>query len=240
VTAPWTNLVRHVTGRIGRRWFNSEAYWQGHYAEGGNSGPGSYGRLAAFKAEVINAFVKDNAIESVIEFGSGDGNQLSLYEIPRYVGLDVSPRSIALCQERFANDPSKTFYVNDPERLRANPTAFRADLALSIDVLFHLTEDDVWDRYMNDLFAAGAKFVIIYSSNTDRNRWFQAKHVKHRRFTDWVEANAPDWTLQEFIKNKYPLKKNDKIESSSDFFVFRRGSQDSGSDTRPPKVLVDG
>jgi len=240
VTAHWTSLVRHVSGRIGRRWFNSRAYWQEHYAEGGDSGPGSYGRLAAFKAEVINAFVRDNAIESVIEFGSGDGNQLSLYEIPRYVGLDVSPRSIALCQERFANDPSKTFYLNDPERLRANPTAFRADLALSIDVLFHLTEDDIWDRYMSDLFAAGAKFVIIYSSNTDRNRWFQAKHVKHRRFTDWVEANAPDWTLQEFIENKYPLKKNDKIESLSDFYVFRRGSRDSGSDTRPPKVLVDG
>jgi len=224
VTRPWTNLARHIRGRIGsRRAFNSLAYWQERYAKGGTSGAGSYGRLASFKAEVINAFVRDNAVESVIEFGCGDGNQLSLYEIPRYTGLDVSPHSISQCRERFADDPSKTFHLSDPEQLRADPSAFRADLALSIDVLFHLTEDEVFERYMRDLFAAGIKFVIVYSSNTDRNSWFQAKHVKHRKFTDWVEANAADWTLQEVIKNKYPLEKDNKIESPADFFIYRKG-----------------
>ena len=207
-----------------RRDFDSRTYWQQRYAEGGTSGAGSYGRLSSFKADVLNAFVKDNAIESVIEFGCGDGNQLSLYEFPRYTGLDVSPHSVAQCEERFADDPSKTFHVSDPELLRTDPAAFRADLALSIDVLFHLTEDAVFDRYMRDLFSAGTKFVIVYSSNTDHNRWFQAKHVKHRKFTDWVEANAPDWTLQEVVKNKYPLQKNNKIESPADFFIYRKVS----------------
>ena len=221
MTTPWTSLTRHVRGRIGKHWFRSGAYWQEHYAKGGNSGPGSYGRLAVFKAEVINAFVKDNAVESVVEFGSGDGSQLSLYDLPHYAGLDVSPHSIAQCRERFSNDPSKTFHLNDSGQFRADPSAFRADLALSIDVLFHLTEDDVFEGYMRDLFTAGTKFVIIYSSNTNRNRLFQAKHVKHRRFTDWVEANAPDWTLQEVIKNKYPLKRNDKIESLAEFYIYR-------------------
>jgi SAM-dependent methyltransferase len=224
VTTFWTDLTRHIRGRIGRRRaFNSLTYWQERYAKGGNSGAGSYGRLALFKAEVINTFVEDNAVESVIEFGCGDGNQLSLYKLPRYAGLDVSPHTIGKCQERFADDPSKRFHLRDSEQLRADPAAFRADLALSIDVLFHLTEDAVFERYMRDVFAAGTKFVIIYSSDTDRNSWFQPKHVKHRKFTDWVEVNAADWTLDKIVRNKYPLKKDDKIESLADFFIYRKG-----------------
>jgi hypothetical protein len=54
VTRSWTNLTRHIRGRIGSgRAFNSLVYWQERYAEGGTSGAGSYGRLALFKAEVI-------------------------------------------------------------------------------------------------------------------------------------------------------------------------------------------
>jgi trans-aconitate methyltransferase len=177
--------------------------------------------LALFKAEVINAFVRDNAVQSVVEFGCGDGNQLSLYELPRYTGLDVSPHSIAQCRERFADDTSKTFHLSAPKGLQA-------ELALSIDVIFHLTEDDVFERYMRNLFASGTRFVIIYSSNTDRNRWFQAKHVRHRRFTDWAQANEPEWTLHEVIKNKYPLTKNNKNGSPADFFIYRKSPASGG------------
>lgn len=218
----WAGLTQHILGRVGsRRAFKSQPYWQERYASGGTSGAGSYGRLALFKAEVINAFVRENAVESIVEFGCGDGNQLSFYELPRYTGLDVSPHSIAQCRERFANDASKTFHLNAPEGLRA-------ELALSIDVIFHLTEDEIFERYMSDLFATATRFVIVYSSNTDRNLWFRPKHVRHRRFTDWVQANEPEWTLQEIIKNKYPLTKNNKIGSLADFFIYRK-SPASGS-----------
>ena len=71
--------------------FSSVAYWEGRYRAGGNSGAGSYGRLATFKAGFVNGFVELNAIRSAIEFGCGDGNQLSLLSVPRYTGVDVSP-----------------------------------------------------------------------------------------------------------------------------------------------------
>jgi SAM-dependent methyltransferase len=217
-----TELTQHILGRLGsRRTFKSQRYWKERYAKGGTSGAGSYGRLARFKAEVINDFISNNAVESVVEFGCGDGNQLSLYELPRYTGVDVSPDIIARCRERFSGDDSKAFHLRAPEGLRA-------DLAMSIDVLFHLTEDEVFERYMRDLFAAGTRFVIIYSSNSDRNGWLQPKHVRHRKFTDWVEANEPDWNLQESIKNRYPLQSDDKIESPADFFIYRK-SPASGS-----------
>src|SRR5678815_1312722 len=70
--------------------FGSAEYWEERYREGGNSGSGSYNRLARYKADVLNKFVEDNNISSVIEFGSGDGAQLKLASYPRYIGVDVS------------------------------------------------------------------------------------------------------------------------------------------------------
>src|SRR5579859_8234848 len=56
----------------------SSTYWEERYRAGGNSGAGSYGRLAEFKAEVLNGFVHSRGIRSVVEFGCGDGAQLAL------------------------------------------------------------------------------------------------------------------------------------------------------------------
>jgi hypothetical protein len=36
-------------------------------------------------------------------------------------------------------------------------------------------------------------------------------------------ALTADWTLEEVIKHRYPLKKDDKIESLADFFIYRKG-----------------
>ena len=69
---------------------HSAQYWDDRYRLAGNSGAGSYGRLADFKANVLNEFVAREKIASVVEFGCGDGNQLSLSRYPRYTGFDVS------------------------------------------------------------------------------------------------------------------------------------------------------
>src|SRR5258707_1053417 len=88
---------------------NSGQYWEDRYALGRTSGAGSYNRLAAFKAEVVNRFVRDRGIKSVIEFGVGDGAQLALAEYPSFVGIDVSPTIIKACLAKFSNDPTKQF-----------------------------------------------------------------------------------------------------------------------------------
>ncbi len=75
-------------------------YWNGRYKAGGNSGIGSYGRLAEFKAEIINNFVADYEIHTVIEWGCGDGNQLSLAQYPQYIGFDVSLKSVKMCKKK--------------------------------------------------------------------------------------------------------------------------------------------
>lgn len=192
---------------------NSDQYWNKRYKSRGNSGPGSYGNLAYFKATVLNNFVKDNDVESVIEFGCGDGNQLSLASYPSYCGYDVSTKSIELCREKFKHDKTKTFkHVAEYDKQKYN-------LSISLDVIYHLVEDEVYYNYMQLLFLSSNRYVIIYSSN-DKNILSSASHVRHRTFTNDVPS---DYRCIKIIKNIYPYNPNDKKNTSfSDFYIFRK------------------
>lgn len=114
------SLLLQKIKRIGLKmykWTCSADYWERRYQSGGDSGAGSYNRLALFKAEILNEFVKSNNISSVIEWGCGDGNQLKLAQYPQYMGIDVSAKAIEICKEKFYEDSSKQFYCNIPEML---------------------------------------------------------------------------------------------------------------------------
>ena len=194
----------------------SAQYWDDRYRIGGNSGAGSYNHLAQFKADVLNDFVRQNQIISVIEFGCGDGAQLELTDFPNYTGVDISPRAVDMCRRLYGNDSSKAFFV-----AHALPSDAIADVALSLDVIYHLVEDEVFDAYMGKIFERSNRFVVIYSSNKDQE--WTSKHVRHRRFTGWVEKNKPDWVLAQTIKNKYPYDPSDEANTSfADFYIFRR------------------
>jgi SAM-dependent methyltransferase len=195
----------------------SEDYWEKRYQNNSTSGSGSYGRLAEFKAEVLNKFVDEHDIQSVIEFGCGDGNQLRLAIYPSYKGFDVSKTALELCRAKFREDPTRTFYdMEDQTQVNA-----AADLSLSLDVLYHLIEDHIFDLYMNRLFKSASEYVIIYSSNYDDHF---APHVKCRKFTNWIENNLLDnWTLMEIVKNEYPFDENNPDETSmADFYIYKK------------------
>lgn len=195
----------------------SASYWERVYREGGTSGPGSYGRLARFKAEILNDFVRTRNIQTVIEFGCGDGAQLQLAEYPQYVGIDVANLSIERCSFLFAHDSTKRFYLSDaiPENIG------KFDLALSLDVIYHLVENFVFDAYMRRLFELAKRYVVIYASDYDALT--PAAHVRHRKFTDWIRKDAPDWRADGFIPNRYPFEPNHSEETShADFYFYAR------------------
>lgn len=196
------------------RFRGSQDYWEKRYESNLDSGIGSYGELASFKATVLNRIARERQIQSVIEFGCGDGHQLSLATYNSYVGLDVAPGAIDRCMTRFSEDFSKSFFLYDPDRFVDRTNVFVADMSLSLDVIFHLVEDRVFDQYMRALFAAGRELVVIYSSNTEIPD--PAPHVRHRNFTPWIEQCAPDWRLAETVMNPH----KGVAGAVADFYIY--------------------
>jgi hypothetical protein len=136
------NLAREVywtlatESREHQKFPGSKAYWEQRYLQGGDSGVGSYRLFAEFKAQFLNEFVAEKRISSIIEFGCGDGNQLKLAKYPSYLGFDVSPTAVAKCKDIFGLDETKSFH------LVSEFNGQKAELALSLDVIYHLVEDD--------------------------------------------------------------------------------------------------
>lgn len=198
------------------RFPGSEQYWVQRYRSGKTSGAGSYDRFASYKADVLNQFVRRQQIKTVIEHGCGDGNQLRAAKYPRYLGLDISPDAIARCKSIFAQDDTKAF------KLASAYAGEQAELALSLDVIYHLVEDAVYTAYMHRLFACATRFVIIYSTNTSQQGLIQGAHLRHRRFTDWVEQNQPQWELFQHLPSPFGPNDSAAKQFSADFYFYRR------------------
>ena len=193
----------------------SSLYWERRYRHGGASGPGSHGRLAELKAKVLNEFVADNGVQTIVEFGCGDGAQLALANYPGYLGLDVSKTALAMCQARFVHDTTKRF-----ARYPMTDAGVH-DLAISIDVIYHLVEDETFTAYMTRLFKSAEKFVVIYSSNMEGKRLDVA--CRHRMFSGWIDTHAQEWRLWKTIRNPYPFDRSDPHNTSlSDFYIYER------------------
>lgn len=218
----WARLVARALGHI-QPFPGSRLYWETRYASGGTSGRGSYGELAVYKAEFLNRFVREHQVRSVIEFGCGDGNQLSLAEYPSYIGLDVAKTAIARCASAFGQDRTKSFFLYDSGAFVDHHAVFRAELGLSLDVIFHLTEDAIFEGYMRHLFGAAQRFVIAYSS--DEERADREPHIRHRKFTSWISNRLPEWRLVQRQANPHPMTPDRRTGSCADFFVFERESQ---------------
>jgi hypothetical protein len=169
------NAIRSIIGRIAPllSFGSSRKYWEMRYRLGGHSGTGSRGANARYKADVINRFIQTHDIGSLIEFGCGDGHQLGMIEVPRYLGIDVSPTILAKCRAMYADDSNKRFLLDNEY------TGETATLAVSLDVIFHLVEDAVYDSYLSRLFAAGERYVMVYSTSTDMPDT-GTPHVRHR------------------------------------------------------------
>ncbi len=197
----------------------SKNYWENRYKQKKTSGAGSYGRVAEFKANIINEFVLKNNIHTVIEFGCGDGNQLTLSNYQDYIGFDVSNHAIQICKNKFKNDATKRFY----NLKKYTDEKFNAELVLSLEVIFHLIEDKIFEDYMKSLFMTASKYVVIFSSNYDES---VAPHVKCRQFTNWIDENVSDeWILKEKILNIYPYDyMNEENTSFSDFYIYKKKS----------------
>jgi len=100
-----------------------------------------------------------------------------------------------------------------------------AAMALSIDVIYHLVEDDVFAAYIDALFTHASRLVLIYASNLDGN--WTSPHVRHRRFSAYVAKQYPSWRLRAHIPNPYPFDPDRPDETSfADFFLFARADTD--------------
>lgn len=194
--------------------YNPRGYWDRRYREGRTSGAGSEGEEGRYKAQYVNDFIRAHDIIHVIDWGCGDGQVLELLRVGPmhnpyvgYTGIDVSPTILERNRKLF-----REFTFASPDEALVPGREWTADLALSMDVLFHLPDDDDYFAYLNNLFNSATRFVLIYSTNHAGGR--TARHVLRREFTPDVSKHFPEWNLKTV---ETPLR-----AGLASFFVYER------------------
>lgn len=126
----------------------------------------------------------------------------------------MSQTVVEHCRNIFAEDKTKKFVHTD------SYNGEKSDLSMSLDVIYHLVEDDIFNDYMERLFQASNKYVVIYASNHDH---LDTDHVRHRKFSDWIENYREDFELLSHTPNKFPYDtKNPDNTSVADFYIYKR------------------
>lgn len=185
--------------------FDYKSYWNQRYIDWGNSWKWSYGKNAIFKADFINNFIKENNIKTVLEVWVWDGNNLSLYEIENYLGLDISQKAIDICKEKFKLDDSKWFRIMDYTK-----PLKRVDLILCLDVLFHILNKKEWIKTIKYCID-NSKYTIFYSFP----KWTaKAPHLNDYNFEEYLEELSK--------KKNFTYYKSDLIPpaSNSRFYII--------------------
>lgn len=153
--------------------FDVASYWEYRYAAGGDSGAGSKGFNYEFKRDYINHIIKRYDLRTIVDFGCGDGQQLrevllepSVERGPKpvleeYYGIDVAPTAIKWCHELYTTWPMYHFDLLKDAQLG------QYDLALSLDVLYHVISYEAYLAYLRRLFAP-SRYVLLYANNTLR------------------------------------------------------------------------
>ncbi|WP_141504271.1 class I SAM-dependent methyltransferase [Paenibacillus luteus] len=194
--------------------FDYKSYWENNYAKGGTSGSGSYGVLADFKAEIINDFIEEHSIQKVIEFGCGDGNQISLMKYGQYLGLDVANSSIDICAQRFAGDLTKSFLPYNPRHF-VNHGFLSSELVVCLDVLYHITDNNDFRKTLDDIFSCQASYVILYTRITGANEPNVVPTIQDRDIMQHLEAYT-DYQMLSILEQKH------KELSSASFIILKK------------------
>jgi len=132
----------------------SVEYWEKRYREGGKSGRGSVGASREWKWSIIRKHV--TLVDDVVDVGCGD---LSFWEgrtCERYFGVDISPYIIKRNAEK---RPDWAFIAWPAERR----LPLRGRVVLCLDVLFHILDDEVATKIMDNLCEYSSEWVVIHA-----------------------------------------------------------------------------
>lgn len=206
----------HVVSKIFRTPLDYRKYWNERYLANFSSGNGSYGDLATFKSEIINDFIRKNSVQTVIEFGCGDGNQLKLMHYKNYLGLDVAGSAIEKCRSMFLEDDSKSFFLYNPDAF-VNKGFLHSDLVICLDVLYHILPEVDYIKTLDDIFSCSDNYVILYTDTelSEKNTYSRGSHIFHRDTLHYLKKYS-DFELVEIIPNRFPEL------SWADFIFLRR------------------
>lgn len=129
------------------------------------SGPGSVAAANKPFTRLLESFIRENSVESIVDFGCGDWQYMSSVDLQKatYIGFDVV--ASVLSQNRQLYSRPNVCFERSPSDLEDLPTA---DLLLIKDVLIHLPNAFV--AKLMECAQRKYKFILTVNNRTGNAR----------------------------------------------------------------------
>ncbi len=157
---PWINKQideanEHLT--TGRRtWFSNAAFWNFRYQHDPvlGSGRGSRGEFLKHKQELLRPFADSFEDADIVEVGFGDLETSRGLPFKNYRGIDTSREAVKIASQK---KPDWNFSVG----LADNLPSKSADLAICLDVLFHVPKKQDYENIIMQLIRVSRKSILV-------------------------------------------------------------------------------
>jgi len=201
---------------------SSHQYWADRYLHTNFQNSSGNGRLKfrlSYKAKMLNKIFKTYEITKVADFGCGDGLLASKLKITKYYGIEINSEIVDNLKNKFLGKNEFEFSTKFESQWRN-----KIDASISVDVIFHLIEEDVYQKYMNELFFADAKYVVIRAYNHKSQGTGRNSHILHREFLNTIKKYFPNYNL---VNVSSPRRRHIYLSDSdkNQFFVFKKSKQ---------------
>jgi SAM-dependent methyltransferase len=122
------------------------------------SGPESFPERAALYLDFLTKFIRDNHIQSIVDYGCGDNGLYQGFDwgSTHYTGIDISPTAISIAQK---NNPNNTYICDNTLDLPD------ADMLICKDVLGH------WNGHKSTAEMGDQLFLITEWLNKNYNKF---------------------------------------------------------------------
>lgn len=190
-------------------------YWENRYRQGGNSGKGSRGKHREWKWSILNKYIPN--IDNVIDVGCGDIAFMEGRDIKNYTGIDISQTMV---DRNIKLKPEWNFILSSAD-VKIN--GLNGDVAFCHDMLFHIMDDDVYDKILLNLIDYSNEYISIFTWHKNPLRkWFRSiEHDSYEAYRDFTKY------ISLFENVGFELIANCKSETDKfgSMYIFRKVSK---------------
>ena len=212
--------------------FDPQQYWETRLKQHSNlEGVGCQGRSKAWNYILYKSKIRtvNRALNKInlnlegckaLDIGTGVGFWIEYLlgkKVNYITGIDIALSSIEFCNKKCENLKNLKFVhgdISDNIFVYDNLLRKGYDLSTAFDVLYHITDEDEFQKTLHDIFSCSTKYIILYTIIHE----YESEPNSHIMYRDTMAylSKIPDFKVERILEQKY------KEVSSADFIFMRK------------------